>query len=143
MSQATQVTHLTHTHSSRPREEIKVLYDYEIPNAPGKSIVGLQLDYMPNGFTPPHRHGGATVVAVILEGEILSGMNGNPPQVYQPGQTFLERPGCHHTVAENNSRTEGAKVVATFVMDTEVLKKGGYKTLTVLDEGWKRDGTRL
>ena len=121
----------------RPRGEAKVLYDHELPNAPGKSIVCLQVDYVPNGFTPPHRHGGATVSAVVLQGEILSGMNGNPPEVYGPGGTFLEKPGCHHTVSENNSRTEPARLLATFVVDTEVLREGGYGALTVLDEGWE------
>ncbi|SPN96544.1 related to cupin domain protein [Cephalotrichum gorgonifer] len=118
---------------TRPREDIKVLFDYELPNAPGKSIIGLQLDYPPNGFTPPHRHGGASVVALVLEGELLSGMNGNPPQVYTPGEAFLERPGCHHTVGENNSPVEAAKAIAVFVVDTEIVKSGGYAALTVLD----------
>ena len=77
-------------------------------------------------------------MALVLDGEILSGMNGNPPEVYGPGGTFLERPGCHHTVGENNSRTETARLLATFVVDTEVLRQGGYRALTVLDESWER-----
>lgn len=127
---------LTRTARTRPFGEVKVLYDYEIPNAPGKSIVCQQVDFPPNAFTPPHRHGGATVSAVVISGEVLSGMNGNPPEVYGPGGTFLERPGCHHTVAENNSATEPATLLATFVVDTEVLKVGGYGALTVVDEDW-------
>ena len=75
-------------------------------------------------------------MAVVLEGEFLSGMNGNPPQVYRPRETFMERPGCHHTVSENNSQTGWVRAIATFVVDTEVLRKGGYEALTVLDEGW-------
>lgn len=63
-------------------------------------------------------------------------MNDNPPEVYGPGGTFMERPGCHHTVGENNSRDKPAKMLATFVVDTEVIREGGYAALTVLDEGW-------
>ncbi|KAK2594460.1 hypothetical protein QQS21_007806 [Conoideocrella luteorostrata] len=122
---------------TRPRESIKILFDHELPNAPGKSIVGLQLEYPPNGWTPPHRHGGATVVAVIQEGQLLSGMNGNPPAVYSPGESFMERPGCHHTVGENNSKEDGVKFMAIFVVDTEVLRTKGYGGLTVLDDGWE------
>ncbi|KAH8697581.1 cupin 2 [Talaromyces proteolyticus] len=121
----------------RPREEVKVLYDHELKNAPGKSIIGLEIEYSPNGFTPPHRHGGATVVAFVTEGSILSGMNGNPPRVYEPGESFMELPGCHHTVAENNSKTQRAKLIVVLVVDTEVVKKSGYEGLTVLDDGWE------
>ncbi|KAI1874676.1 hypothetical protein JX265_004884 [Neoarthrinium moseri] len=118
---------------TRPRENIKILYDYELVNAPGKSIVALELDFPPNGFTPPHRHGGATVVAVVTEGSMLSGMNGNPPKVYKVGESFMELPGCHHTVGENHSKTERLKAIATFIVDTEVVRSG-YEGLVVLDE---------
>ncbi|KAF4467410.1 cupin 2 conserved barrel domain-containing [Fusarium albosuccineum] len=120
---------------SRPRESGKLLYDYKLQNAPGKSIVAVELDYPPNGFTPPHRHGGATVVAFVTEGELLSGMNGNPPKVYKAGESFMELPGCHHTVGENQSQDQRAKAIAVFIVDTDVVKQG-YEGLTVLDEGW-------
>ena len=120
------------TRTCRPRENIKILYDHELKNAPGKSIVALEVDFPPNGWTPPHRHGGATVVALITHGSVLSGMNGNPPKVYEVGESFMELPGCHHTVGENNSKTEGARMIATFVVDTEVVK-AGYENLVVLD----------
>ncbi|KID95781.1 cupin domain protein, partial [Metarhizium majus ARSEF 297] len=119
--------------SARPRESLSIIFDHKLANAPGKSIVGVQLEYPPNGFTPPHRHGGATVVAVIQEGQVLSGMNGNPPKVFHPGESFVELPGCHHTVGENNSKVEGAKFMAIFVVDTEVLETQGYEGLTILD----------
>ncbi|KAM5347426.1 hypothetical protein ACJ41O_010431 [Fusarium nematophilum] len=121
---------------SRPRETVKVLYDYELRNAPGKSIVGIQVHYVPNGWTPPHTHAGATVVATVTQGRILSGMNGNPPRVYQVGESFMELPGCHHTVSDNDSETEEATLVAVLVVDTEVIKTG-YGGLTVIDEGYE------
>ncbi|KAJ0117449.1 cupin domain protein [Diaporthe amygdali] len=120
---------------SRPCETITILYDYELKNAPGKSIVGLEVTYPPGGFTPPHTHAGATVVAHVTEGSILSGMNGNPPRVYEAGESFMETPSCHHTVGENNSIEIPAKLVAIFVVDTEVVRKG-YEGLTVIDEEW-------
>ena len=122
--------------STRPRETVEVLYDHELENAPGKSIIGLRVSLGPGAWTPPHRHGGATVVAVVQEGEFLSGMNGNPPKVYLPGESFMERPGCHHTVGENNSNEKPTSIVATMVVDTEVIRKGGYAALTVIDEAY-------
>lgn len=71
-----------------------------------------------------------------MAGELLSGMNYNPPKVYKPGETFIELPGCHHTVGENNLQTSSTQVIAIMVVDTEVVKTGGYAALTVLDEGW-------
>jgi quercetin dioxygenase-like cupin family protein len=112
---------------------VKILFDHKLVNAPGKSIVGAEVEFPPNGFTPPHRHGGATVVVLVQEGQLLSGMNDNPPKVYGPGDTFVELPGCHHTVAENYSKEKGAKFTATFVVDTAVLTTQGYEGLTVLD----------
>ncbi|POR30970.1 Oxalate oxidase GF-3.8 [Tolypocladium paradoxum] len=121
---------------TRPRENGELLFDHEIANAPGKSMVGLRVGFPPDGWTPPHRHGGATVVALVQEGEVLSGMNGNPPKVYKPGESFMERPGCHHTVGENNSKEKPASFIAIFVVDTAVLQAGGYAALTQIDEGW-------
>ncbi|KAF7530162.1 hypothetical protein G7054_g9685 [Neopestalotiopsis clavispora] len=118
---------------ARPREKVTILYDHELQNAPGKSIVTIELEFPPNGYTPPHRHSGATVVVLVTEGSILSGMNGNPPKVYKIGESFMELPGCHHTVGENNSTIEKAKAIVTFIIDTEIVK-AGYENLTVLDE---------
>lgn len=74
-------------------------------------------------------------MARVTEGSILSGMNGEPPTVYGVGEGFVEMPGCHHTVGENNSRDRIAKLVAVFVVDSEVVGRG-YEGLTVIDEGW-------
>ena len=36
-----------------------------------------------------------------------------------------EPPGCRHRVSDNNSTTERAKFMATFVIKTEVLEREG------------------
>ncbi|KAK3329162.1 RmlC-like cupin domain-containing protein [Apodospora peruviana] len=123
--------------SHRPREQIKILYDYELTNAPGKSMVAMELYYPPDGTSPPHRHAGATAVAYVLEGEFLSGMHGNQPQVYKSGENFIERPGCHHTCSDNNSKTEPMKAIVVLIVDTAVLKtEKGYAALVEIDEEW-------
>ncbi|KAJ4286912.1 hypothetical protein N0V88_007857 [Collariella sp. IMI 366227] len=124
-------------YAGRPREQLRILYDYELTNCPGKSIVGLELVYAPGGWSPPHRHAGATAVAYVLEGKFLSGMNGNEPKVYEAGEKFVERPGCHHTVSDNASMEEGMKAVVVLVVDTRVVKEGGYAALMEVDEGWE------
>ncbi|KAK1701180.1 hypothetical protein BDP55DRAFT_722421 [Colletotrichum godetiae] len=120
---------------TRPRETVKVIYDYKLANAEGKSIVGLEVTYPPNSYTPPHRHAGAAVVVNIVEGSFLSGMNGNPPNMYEVGEGFMELPGCHHTVGENPNSESRVVFVAVFIVNTKVLESG-YEALTVLDEGY-------
>jgi len=111
------------------------LYDVELTNAPGKSLVALELNYKPDGTSPPHRHAGATAVAFVLEGEFLSGMNGNPAKVYTQGEHFVERPGCHHTVSDNASKEAPMKAIVVLVVDTAVLKtEKGYMALVEIDE---------
>jgi quercetin dioxygenase-like cupin family protein len=101
---------------------------------PGFSLIGAQVCFPPNGWTPPHRHGGATVVALVTKGQVLSGMNGNPPKIYGEGESFIEMPGCHHTVGDNASQTEEASMVVQFVVESKVVSDGGYQTLLVLDD---------
>lgn len=65
-------------------------------------------------------------------------MNGNPPQVYRPGENFIEKPGCHHTVSDNNSDTKPMRAFIVLVVDTTVLQtEKGYEALVEIDEGWE------
>ena len=124
------------------------------------------------GSTPPHKHGGANVIAYVLEGEVLSAMNDEEPKVYRPGDSWqvlslpfipthvgrvvvedslrtesldkvqcthvhrinrYEPPGCRHRVSDNNSKTEKARFIATFVIKTEVLEKEGPGILVQIE----------
>lgn len=62
-------------------------------------------------------------------------MNDGPALVYASGQNWYEAPGCHHSICDNPSNTEPAELLATFVIETEVLK-GGYDILTQIDPGY-------
>jgi len=42
-----------------------------------------------------------------------------PVVTYRAGQNFSEMPGDRHTLDENASKTEPAKVLAVFVVDTD------------------------
>jgi len=94
------------------------------------------VEFPPNGSTPPHRHGGASVIAHVIQGTILSKMNDSPAKVYQAGESWYEAPGCHHKIADNHSKNDPAKLLATFVVDTESLKEG-YGVLFQPDEGFE------
>jgi quercetin dioxygenase-like cupin family protein len=54
-----------------------------------------------------------------LEGAIRSSVNGAPVRVYQAGDNFYEEPGAHHGVSANASKTESARLLAVFVVDSD------------------------
>lgn len=123
--------------NSRPVPSIAPAFQYELVNVPGKSIIGLTVSFPPNGASPPHRHGGASVAAVVLEGAVLNKMNNDPTRQIETGGTWYEAPGCHHRVSSNVSKTEPAKILATFVVDTAVIEEGGLAALVQVDEEWR------
>jgi len=117
--------------------QVELVYHNRLPNCPGKSCVGLLVTFPPNASTPPHRHAGASLSALVLEGTVLNKMNDGPTHVIGAGGTFFEAPGCHHKVSANYSTTEPAKIFATLVVDTEVVDKGGIEALVVIDEEYR------
>jgi quercetin dioxygenase-like cupin family protein len=104
-------------------------FNLPIPNIPGKSIEALVVDYPPGGGTPAHRHAkSAFITGYVLSGAIRSQVDSGPAKVYHQGEYFTETPGAHHRISENASKTEPAKLLAIFVLDT------GEVPLTTLDE---------
>ncbi|RUX54165.1 cupin domain-containing protein, partial [Mesorhizobium sp. M7A.F.Ca.US.014.04.1.1] len=75
--------------------------------------------YGPGGTSPAHTHpSSAFIYATVLEGAIRSQVNGGPVKTYRAGESFSEFPGDHHAVSENASKTERARLLAVFVVDT-------------------------
>lgn len=99
--------------------KVTLVFDRALPNAPGKSIKGLLVEYEPGGSTPAHIHAAsAFVYATVLEGAIRSKINDNPEQVYHAGENFFEVPGDRHRVSANASDTQPMRMLAVFVVDT-------------------------
>jgi quercetin dioxygenase-like cupin family protein len=114
-----------------------IVYQYKLENCPGKTIVGMLVEYPPNGATPPHRHGGASVSAHVLRGTLFNKMNDEPMKVMEKGDAWHEAPGCHHKIGANASKTEPAAFFVTFVLDTEALEREGPSVLVQIDEEYK------
>ena len=105
--------------------KITLVYEHALPNVPGKSIKGVLVEYGPGGTSSAHTHAkSAFIYATVLEGAIRSSVNNGPVVTYHTGQSFSEMPGDLHSVSENASKTEPAKLLAVFVVDT------GEKELT-------------
>jgi quercetin dioxygenase-like cupin family protein len=100
--------------------KITLVYEHALPNVPGKSIKGVLVEYGPGGSSPAHTHPkSAFIYATVLEGAIRSSVNDGPVVTYHTGQSFSEMPGDRHSVSENASKTEPAKLLAVFVVDTD------------------------
>jgi quercetin dioxygenase-like cupin family protein len=100
--------------------KVTLVYDHALPNVPGKSIKGVLVEYGPGVATGSHIHPkSAFIYATVLEGAIRTSVNDGPVVTYRAGQNFSEFPGDRHTLDENASKTEPAKLLAVFVVDTD------------------------
>jgi len=100
--------------------KVTVVFDHAIPNVPGKSMKGILVEYGPGVASVGHTHPrSAFIYATVLEGAIRTSVNDGPPVIYRAGQNFPEMPGDRHTLDENASKTEPAKLLAVFVVDTD------------------------
>jgi quercetin dioxygenase-like cupin family protein len=101
-------------------ETVTPHFERAIPNIPGKSLVTLVVDYAPGGASPSHTHAkSAFIFAYVLSGAIESKVNDGPTRVYRVGESWYEDPGASHSVSRNASKTNPAKLLAVFVVDTE------------------------
>ncbi|UTO67839.1 cupin domain-containing protein [Streptomyces rapamycinicus] len=104
--------------SKHPTETVKPLLQRALPNVKGKTFTSMVVDFPPNARAVPHRHGKAFVYAYVLEGTVRSKLAGEPVRTYRQGGNWVERPGAHHVLTQNTSRTERAKLLVVYVSNT-------------------------
>ncbi|WP_407158412.1 cupin domain-containing protein [Bradyrhizobium sp. STM 3557] len=101
-------------------ETVTPRFEQALPNVPGKSMIAVVVDYAPGGASPSHTHAkSAFIFGYVLSGEIESQVNDGPKRVYRAGESFYEAPGACHPVSRNASKTEPAKLLAVFVVDSD------------------------
>jgi quercetin dioxygenase-like cupin family protein len=106
---------LAHDENAR----VSLVFEHELPNAPGMSLRSVLVEYGPGGSSPAHTHpSSAFIYATVLQGAIRSAVNGGPVRVYRVGESFSEMPGDRHSVSQNDSTTEPARLLAVFVVAT-------------------------
>ncbi|MDY0883646.1 cupin domain-containing protein [Dongia soli] len=106
-----------------PAETVKPNFAHAIPNIPGKSLIAVEVTYPPGGASLPHHHAkSAFIYAYVLSGAIESQVAGEPARIYHTGETWYEAPGAYHVESRNASKTEPAKLLAVFVVDTSDKK---------------------
>jgi len=100
--------------------KVTLVFDHALPNVPGKSMKGVLVEYGPGVASSAHIHPkSAFIYATVLEGAIRTSVNDGSAVVYRAGQNFPEMPGDRHTLDENASKTEPAKLLAVFVVNSD------------------------
>lgn len=64
----------------------------------------------------------AFIYAYVVSGAIESKVNDGDVRVYRAGESWSEPPGATHSISRNASRTEPAKLLAVFVVDSDDKK---------------------
>ena len=98
--------------------EVVPLFKQELPDIPGKAGQLLTVEFAPGEVSAPHRHNAHTFV-YVLEGAVVMQVQGGEAKTLTAGQTFYENPDDIHTVANNASATEPAKILVFFIKDSD------------------------
>lgn len=102
-------------------EVVTPLQQQALSDAPGKSGVMAVVAYGPGQASVAHRHPGS-IFAYVLEGEVISQLQGAAPVTYKAGQSWYEAPDTPHLVSRNASNTKPAKLLVwSLVQDGKPL----------------------
>ena len=98
--------------------EVAMLFKQDLADMPGKAGQMLTVEFAPGEMSAPHRHNAHTFV-YVLEGSVVMQVQGGEAKTLTAGQTFYENPDDIHTVANNASDTEPAKILVFFIKDSD------------------------
>ena len=98
--------------------EVAMLFKQDLADMPGKAGQLLTVEFAPGEVSAPHRHNAHTFV-YVLEGSVVMQVQGGEAKTLTAGQTFYENPDDIHTVANNASDTEPAKILVFFIKESD------------------------
>jgi len=103
-------------------DSVSVLMKQPLTDMAGKVATVLSLDYAPGAASDPHVHPGS-VFAYVLEGAVVTQVEGEQPMTYTKGEHWYESPKKPHLVSRNASLTEPAKLLVLLLsQEGEALK---------------------
>jgi quercetin dioxygenase-like cupin family protein len=103
----------------RKAETVTSNFEAAIPNIAGKSLIAVEVDYAPGVASTSHTHAkSAFIYAYVISGAIESKVNDGETRIYRAGESWSEPPNALHSISRNASKTEPAKLLAVFVLDT-------------------------
>jgi quercetin dioxygenase-like cupin family protein len=95
---------------------VRSVLEHELPDAPGKQLSVVTVEFAPGAGSSPHRHPGS-VVAYVLQGSVVSQVDPDQPATYKVGESWYELPMHVHRVARNASKTRPAKILAFLISE--------------------------
>ena len=98
-------------------DTVSVLINQRLADMTGKAGTVITVDYAPGAASGPHVHPGS-VFAYVLEGTVVSQLDGDKPMTYTKGQSWYESPKKPHVVSKNASKTEPARLLV-FLLSQE------------------------
>jgi quercetin dioxygenase-like cupin family protein len=98
-------------------DTVSMMMKQRLADMTGKEATVLTVDYAPGAASEPHVHPGS-VFAYVLEGAVVSQLEGSEPITYTRGQSWYESPKKPHVVSKNASKTEPAKLLV-FLLSQE------------------------
>ena len=103
-------------------DAVSVLMKQPLADMAGKVATVLTVDYAPGAASDPHVHPGS-VFAYVLEGTVVTQVEGEQPMTYTKGQSWYEAPKKPHVVSRNASVTGPAKLLVFLLsQEGEALK---------------------
>jgi len=103
-------------------DSVSVLMKQPLADMAGKVATMLTVNYAPGAASDPHVHPGS-VFAYVLEGTVVTQLEGETPMTYTKGQSWYELPKKPHMVSRNASVTEPAKLLVLLLsQEGEALK---------------------
>lgn len=88
----------------------------DLPEAAGKEVLMITVEYPPSGKDPIHRHNAHGFI-YVLEGTIVMQVKGGNEVTLTPGQTWYEGPEDVHVVGRNASSDKPAKFLVFLIKD--------------------------
>ncbi|QEY61802.1 cupin domain-containing protein [Metapseudomonas lalkuanensis] len=117
---------LAYAHESAGQEEVTVLQQHKLLNAPGKEAMLLTVTYAPGQASDAHVHPGS-VLAYVTEGEVISQLKGEQPRRYKAGESWYEPAGSAHLQSRNASDSKPAKLVVWILNEEKAPLLEPYK----------------
>jgi quercetin dioxygenase-like cupin family protein len=86
----------------------------ELPDVPGKEGMVEVVDFAPGEVSQPHRHN-ADLFVYVLEGSVVTQVEGEASKTVNAGEVFYESPADVHIVSRNASATQPARLLVFYV----------------------------
>lgn len=97
-------------HDAGGAESHHMLMQQALPDVPGEHVLMLTVTYPPGGTSEAHLHSGS-IFAYVLDGAVVSQLEGQPARTYHQGESWYETPRIHHLVSRNASATQPATLL--------------------------------